>query len=310
MARCLVGCGANLGEPLRQLERAVELVRFMPGVECTAVSRFRETRPVGGPPGQPPYVNGAFLLETDLGPHEVLDMLLAVENTLERRRDERWGPRTVDLDLLLYDDVVLDTEALTLPHPRMATRRFVLEPCAEIAADLRHPGAGCSLRELLADISVPNPLVAIVGVTAAGTEQVAAAVADATFGRVVEVSAAPPADADPEALRAALDAFSAALADAAPQVAILLEATADALERRTGAAAVARVDVGPRGPAVCAPAGATDVTTLLRFQGMLASRVCRAAERLPGAPRAVVSVAADDLDRAVADATAAVEAML
>ena len=97
----------------------MELLRFMPGVTLVSVSRYRETRPIGGPPGQGVFLNGACLLETDLAPHDVLGMLAAVENTLDRERGERWGPRTVDLDLLLYDSIVLDTATLTLPHPRI-----------------------------------------------------------------------------------------------------------------------------------------------------------------------------------------------
>lgn len=161
----------------------------MPGVTLVSVSRYRDTRPIGGPPGQGVFLNGACLLETDLAPHEVLGMLAAVENTLDRERSERWGPRTVDLDLLLYDDVVLDTASLTLPHPRMVTRRFVLEPSVEIAPDLLHPVAGCTLEGLLESISSPHPHVAVVGVPGSGAAEVAAAIADATLARLVS---APP----------------------------------------------------------------------------------------------------------------------
>lgn len=157
----------------------------MPGVTVVSVSRYRDTRPIGGPPGQGAFLNGACLLETDLAPHDVLGMLAAVENTLDRERGERWGPRTVDLDLLLYDDVVLDTDSLTLPHPRMATRRFVLEPCVEIAPDLVHPSAACTLSSLLESISSPHPHVAVVGIPGAGAAEVAAAIAHATLARLV-----------------------------------------------------------------------------------------------------------------------------
>ncbi|NBX29484.1 2-amino-4-hydroxy-6-hydroxymethyldihydropteridine diphosphokinase, partial [bacterium] len=126
----------------------------MPGVAIVAVSRFRETRAVGGPPGQDAYLNGACLIETELPPEDVLGMLAAVENTLHRERLERWGERTIDLDLLLYDDLVVESDALTVPHPRMVTRRFVLEPSAEIAADLSVPTAACTVGDLLDNISV------------------------------------------------------------------------------------------------------------------------------------------------------------
>ena len=165
----------------------------MPGVTLVSVSRYRDTRPIGGPPGQGVFLNGACLLETELAPHDVLGMLAAVENTLDRERGERWGPRTVDLDLLLYDDVVLDTESLTLPHPRMVTRRFVLEPCVEIAPDLVHPLAACTLEDLLESISSPHPHVAVVGVPGSGAAEVAAAIAHATLAGLV--SAPPEYDA-------------------------------------------------------------------------------------------------------------------
>jgi len=185
MARCLIGCGSNVGSRHDYLDRAMELLRFMPGVTLVDVSRYRDTRPIGGPSGQDVFLNGACLIQTDLPPHDVMQMLAAVENTLHRARDERWGPRTVDLDLLLYDDLVLESEALTVPHPRMATRRFVLEPCAEIAADLVHPLADCTLRELLASISTPHPHVAVVGVPGSGAPEVAMAISDVTLARLV-----------------------------------------------------------------------------------------------------------------------------
>jgi 2-amino-4-hydroxy-6-hydroxymethyldihydropteridine diphosphokinase len=163
----------------------MELLRYMPGVTLVSVSRYRDTRPIGGPSGQGVFLNGACLLETDLAPHDVLAMLSAVENTLHRERVERWGPRTVDLDLLLYDDVVLTTESLTLPHPRMATRRFVLEPCVEISPDLVHPLAACTLERLLESISSPYPHVAVIGVPGAAAPEVAAAIAHATLARLV-----------------------------------------------------------------------------------------------------------------------------
>jgi 2-amino-4-hydroxy-6-hydroxymethyldihydropteridine diphosphokinase len=187
----------------------MELLRFMPGVTLVSVSRYRDTRPIGGPPGQGVFLNGACLLETDLAPHDVLGMLAAVENTLDRERGERWGPRTVDLDLLLYDDVVLDTQSLTLPHPRMVTRRFVLEPCVEIAPDLVHPLAACTLKDLLESISSPHPHVAVVGVPGSGAAEVAAAIAHATLARLVS---APPEYALVGGTAARQDAVSGDLA--------------------------------------------------------------------------------------------------
>ena len=197
MACCVIGCGSNQGARREQLDRAIELLGVMPGITMRAVSRHRETRPIGGPPDQAPFLNGACLIETELGPHELLGVLAAVENTLHRDRTERWGPRTLDLDILLYDQLVLEDSivagtALTIPHPRMTTRRFVLEPAVEIAPDLRHPLSGGSLRELLDNISHPHLHVAVVGVPGAGAVEVAGAIADATLARLVHAPRALP----------------------------------------------------------------------------------------------------------------------
>lgn len=185
MARCLVGCGSNLGPKRDLLDRAIELLRFMPGVTVLETSRFRESRAIGGPADQPAFLNGACLVETDLSPHDLLDALQAVENTLERQRDVRWGPRTIDLDLLIYGTLEIDHEHLTLPHPRMTTRRFVLEPCAEIAPDFLHPSTGCSVRDLLANINLSCPRIAVCGIPGSGAAEVAATLADATMGHAM-----------------------------------------------------------------------------------------------------------------------------
>jgi 2-amino-4-hydroxy-6-hydroxymethyldihydropteridine diphosphokinase len=157
----------------------------MPGVNVLQTSRFHESKPVGGPAGQPAFLNGACLLETELPPQDLLNTLQAVENTLERQRDIRWGPRTVDLDLLLYDSLEINREDLTVPHPRMTTRRFVLEPCVEIAPDFVHPASGCSVRDLLENISPTHRRISICGVPGSGAAEVANTLADATIARVI-----------------------------------------------------------------------------------------------------------------------------
>lgn len=212
MARCLIGCGSNLGDRREQLDRAVELLRFMPGISLVAVSRYRETRPIGGPAGQGPFLNGACLVDTVLPPQDVLGILTAVENTLERARVVRWGERSIDLDLLVYDDVILDSGPLTIPHPRMATRRFVLEPCVEIAPEVPHPVLGCTLRDLLATITAPGPLVAVVGVPGAGVREILATMSDTLLAPVTLAPLPPPRGSDPRAWHGTADAWAATLA--------------------------------------------------------------------------------------------------
>jgi len=395
MARCLIGCGSNLGKRREQLDRGLELLSFMPGVDLVAVSRFIETRPIGGPADQGGYLNAACVVETDLAPHDLLGALVAVENTLHRRREHRWGERTIDLDLLLYDDLIVDSPDLTLPHPRMATRRFVLEPAVEIAAELPYPTGCCTVGELLDNISVPNPLVAVVGVPGSGATEVAAAVADATLARLVRsprplpaltpsvsldlmaagssdsghprslhhaVSRLAPADrwlaaaeawheplraeawggephvtiADywlesvPDAAALALEAaewarfrrgferFAAAAVP--PQVAILLRVGRGEFRERlafrsrsTGRSS----DLFGELPAATAVASSDaeqavdrQAESLSAWQERLERRLRCPAERCPRAPRAVVTIEADDLAEACSQATAVVEAMV
>ena len=140
MTTAYVGLGANLGDRDAALRRALELLARR--IEVSAVSRFRDTAPVGYA-DQPRFLNGAARVETDLAPRELLDILLAVEHELGRVRDgPRYGPRTIDLDLLLYGDETIDEPGLVVPHPRLHARRFALEPLAELDADLFVPGRG------------------------------------------------------------------------------------------------------------------------------------------------------------------------
>jgi 2-amino-4-hydroxy-6-hydroxymethyldihydropteridine diphosphokinase len=141
-----VGLGSNLGDREQTLRRALDLLGEH--VELVAVSSFRQTEPVGVL-DQPRFVNAAARIRTSLPPRALLDLLLATERALGRERRERWGPRTVDLDLLLYGDDVLDEPGLTVPHPRLHERAFVLEPLAELDPGLVVPGRG-AVSELLA----------------------------------------------------------------------------------------------------------------------------------------------------------------
>lgn len=140
--RAFIGLGSNLGDREESLRRAVELLRSEPGIDVVAVSSVRETDPVGLV-DQPRFLNAAAELETRLPARALLERLLTVEQALGRRRDgPRFGPRTIDLDLLLYGDDVIDEPGLTVPHPRLAERRFALEPLYELDLDLVVPGRG------------------------------------------------------------------------------------------------------------------------------------------------------------------------
>jgi 2-amino-4-hydroxy-6-hydroxymethyldihydropteridine diphosphokinase len=144
-----VGLGSNLGDREGFLARAIDALRAEPRAEVEAVSAMRETDPVGYL-DQPRFLNAVARVETDLGPRELLDRLLAVERSLGRTRDgPRFGPRKIDLDLLLYGDEVVAEPGLVVPHPRLHERRFVLEPLAELDPALVVPGHG-SLQDILA----------------------------------------------------------------------------------------------------------------------------------------------------------------
>lgn len=148
-----IGLGSNVGDRRAHLDAAVHALAVCPGVRVVAVSAYLETAPVG-PAGQGPYLNAAATLETTLDARPLLDALLEIERTRgrDRTREQRWGPRTLDLDLLVFGDRVIDEPGLRVPHPRLGERAFVLEPLAEIAPDLAVPGIGRSVGALLEDL--------------------------------------------------------------------------------------------------------------------------------------------------------------
>lgn len=147
--KAFVGLGANLGDRERTIQRAVERLAAEPEIEVLAVSSLRETDPVGYL-DQPRFLNGAVALETRLGPRELLERLLRIERELGRDRGEgpRFGPRSIDLDLLLCEEVI-EEPGLNVPHPRLAERRFALEPLHELDPNLTLPD-GRRVGELLA----------------------------------------------------------------------------------------------------------------------------------------------------------------
>ena len=136
-----VGLGSNLQDPLAQLTTALAELAALPGSRLVAQSALYRTPPMG-PPGQPDYLNAVAALETTLGPHALLDALQVIEHRHARQRNERWGPRTLDLDVLVYGTLQLHDERLTVPHAGIASRAFVLVPLAEIAPTLEIPGHG------------------------------------------------------------------------------------------------------------------------------------------------------------------------
>jgi 2-amino-4-hydroxy-6-hydroxymethyldihydropteridine diphosphokinase len=152
MARAYVGLGTNLGDREGALRAALAALGATDGVQVVAVSSFRETDPVGYL-DQPRFLNAAAAVDTTLGPRELLDALLAVERSLGRTRDgPRFGPRTIDLDLLLYGDRSVDEPGLSVPHPRLHERAFALEPLAELDPGLVVPGHG-PLKTLLRNLA-------------------------------------------------------------------------------------------------------------------------------------------------------------
>ncbi len=142
MSSAFIALGANLGDPAATVQSALGDLGRIPGIRVLQHSRLYRSRAVG-PGTQPDYVNAVAQVETALSPHELLDALLGIEASHGRVRDgQRWGPRTLDLDLLIYADLQLNDARLTLPHPELTRRNFVLAPLVEIAPDALIPGHG------------------------------------------------------------------------------------------------------------------------------------------------------------------------
>jgi 2-amino-4-hydroxy-6-hydroxymethyldihydropteridine diphosphokinase len=157
MSKVLIGVGSNLGDREFLIRKAVEAMRDLPRTLVVRVSSLYDTDPVGEVE-QPPFLNAVVWLETTLEPRELLWQLLLIEKRMGRVRSQRWGPRPIDLDLLFYDDRLIDEPDLTVPHPEAHRRGFVLLPLLELDPEFVHPATGESIKKLIKRLP-PDPPV-------------------------------------------------------------------------------------------------------------------------------------------------------
>lgn len=172
MGNALVAFGANLGAIEEMYSEVISRLHGTHGIGVMGAGRLFDTTPIGGAPDQPRFKNGAILVDVSIPPLEILAALQEIESSLGRVREAHWGPRTIDLDLLLYEELrddgtwkslCVSSESLNLPHPRMHYRRFVLEPANQVAADLIHPIFGFSVADLLAHLDRGPRVIAVAG---------------------------------------------------------------------------------------------------------------------------------------------------
>lgn len=149
--RALIGIGSNIGLAAENCEKAIALINKPESVKITAQSSLYESEPVGKV-NQAWFVNAAIEVQTTLAPEDLLQLLLDIEGDLGRTRKEKWGPRIIDLDILDYEGIIMNSKTLTLPHPEMAQRRFVLEPLSEIAGETAHPLEKKTILDLLKEL--------------------------------------------------------------------------------------------------------------------------------------------------------------
>ncbi len=166
-----IGFGSNLGDRWKLINQAIEAVTGLPQSRLVKLSSLYETAPVGYL-DQGAFLNGVLQLRSLLPPRRLLEQLLAIESRLGRVRVERWGPRTIDLDIIIIGDEIIDREELKVPHPEMAGRRFVLEPLAELAPDLVHPVKQQTITEILNQFCQANPAAEAAFVVAPPVEAV------------------------------------------------------------------------------------------------------------------------------------------
>ena len=158
--KAFIGIGSNLGVPAENCQKAIRLIRATPDIDVEAQSSLYKSEPVGNK-DQNWFVNAVVAIKTSLSPEALLEAILIIEKKFGRKRRKKWGPRIIDLDLLLYEDQVRNTNDLTLPHPEISNRRFVLLPFSEIAGDYLHPQENKSIQDLLRELP-PTPQVKII----------------------------------------------------------------------------------------------------------------------------------------------------
>jgi 2-amino-4-hydroxy-6-hydroxymethyldihydropteridine diphosphokinase len=233
MPRALIGLGSNLGDRRATLDAAMRQFGGLPQTAVVSTSSWYETAPIGGPLGQEPFLNGCTLLETSLTPESLLEALQRIETSLGRVREVPWGPRTLDLDLLLYDDQVLDSPRLRVPHPRLSFRKFVLRGATEIAADMRHPVLERTLGELSAHLHRTPRYVGMTGSSSGFRTQFAGEAAHAATARLAEPT--------PAGIAASVDDL---LMRAAGSHGLSASAAIEFLHARTAAVAQSIADAG------------------------------------------------------------------
>ncbi len=164
MHDCLISFGSNVGNSAEYFRDAARRLSDNAAVTSLVVSNAISTRPTGGPPGQSDFLNGCYRLQASLTIEKLFQCIRQIESVFGRQRRVRWGSRTIDLDVLLFDDLELITDRLTIPHPRMSFRRFVLQPASQIAAEMIHTTSGRTIGQLLEHLdSKPDRITLVVG---------------------------------------------------------------------------------------------------------------------------------------------------
>jgi 2-amino-4-hydroxy-6-hydroxymethyldihydropteridine diphosphokinase len=191
MTHALIGLGSNLGDRSAQLDEAIRRFCGNPQNRLLAQSSYHRTSAIGGPSGQDAFLNAALRVETTMGPEALLDWAQHVEREMGRQRQVRWGPRRIDIDVLLLGSHVIRSPELEIPHPRMTFRRFVLEPAAEIAADMVHEPSGWTVAELLQHLRYSPNYLAVFGPPGLLVSRVAKRAADSCGARLLSGSLDP-----------------------------------------------------------------------------------------------------------------------